>query len=144
MKLGVVMGDIARVHPKKDTTLGLLDAARRRGWALSYFTPVDLWLQDGEVRGAARALDVRLGRERWFELGPARDAPLASLDAVLMRLDPPVDEAYIAACHMLEMAEGVLVVNDPAGVRAANEKMFAQRFAAFQPPTLMSLSLIHI
>lgn len=139
MKLGVVMGDVASMNPASDTTLGLLDAAQRRGWSLFHFTPADIWIKDGEVHGAAHALRLKDTRSR-PEPGHAKIIPMASLDVILIRQNPPVDESYVGMCHMLDMVEGTLVINDPASICLANEKIFAQYFAAFQPPTLISAS----
>lgn len=140
MKLGVVMGDIAVIHPERDTTLGLLYAAQRLKWEISYFTLADIRLCDGEVRGDARTLTVK-DPCCHPEVSPhSRSIPMASLDVILIRQNPPVDENYIAMCQMLEMTEDVLIVNHPAGIRMANEKMFAQHFADLQPPTLFCAS----
>lgn len=138
--LGVVMDPIAEIHPEKDTTLGLLEAAQRKGWRLTYFEQDDLYLRDGEARGRGRELSVSLDTRSWFRLEDARDTALAELDVILMRKDPPLDLEFLYTCCLLEHAtrDGTLVVNNPQAIRLANEKMFAQRFADLAPATLVT------
>jgi glutathione synthase len=142
-RLGVIMDPIARINPKKDTTLVLLLAAQRAGFELYYMELDDLLLVDGEARAHSRALTVFDSSERWFELGPDRggDAQaLTEFDCVLMRKDPPFDMEFVFATYILERAQaaGVLVVNDPRSVRDANEKLFTAWFSDVCPPTLVT------
>jgi glutathione synthase len=140
VRLGVVMDPIAEIAPYKDTTLALLLAAQRRGWQVEYLELGDLYLRDGTARGRRRALHVEDRANDWWEFGAAHDGPLAELDVILMRKDPPFDGEYLYATHLLEMAQrdGALVVNDPAALRDCNEKLFAQWFPQCCPPTLVS------
>ncbi len=144
--LGVVMDPIARIHPEKDTTLGLLEAAQRKGWSLVYFEQHDLYLRDGTARGEGRPLSVNLDPRDWFRLEEPHDMALSDLDVVLMRKDPPLDLEFLYTCCILEHATqmGTLVVNHPQAIRVANEKMFAQQFADLGPPTLVSRDHRHI
>ncbi len=138
-KLGVVMDPVAGITPYKDTTLAMLLAAQRRGWELHYMELGDLYLVDGEACGRQRRLEVRDNNSDWFTLGEERRTPLAELDVILMRKDPPVDAAYLYATYILERAEqaGVLVANRPQGLRDANEKLFTAGFAACCAPTVV-------
>ncbi len=140
INLGVVMDPISRITPAKDTTLALLLAARERGWRLHYMEQGDLWLQEGTVWGASRRLQVHDDTRHWFELGESSEAPLARLDVILMRKDPPFDMEYIYTTYLLEQAEreGVLVVNRPRSLRDANEKLFTAWFPHCIPPTLVT------
>ncbi len=140
VNLGVVMDPIARITPAKDTTLALLLAAQQRGWRLHYLELDNLWLRDGAAWGASRRLRVHDDTRNWFELGAASEAPLAQLDAILMRKDPPFDMEYIYATYLLEQAEreGVLVVNRPRSLRDANEKLYTAWFPQCTPPTTVS------
>ncbi|MEX0730462.1 MAG: glutathione synthase [Aquisalimonadaceae bacterium] len=139
VRLGVVMDPIQGITPYKDTSLALLLAASRRGWALSYFEPGDLHLLDGKAWGRGRSLAVRDDNTDWFSLGDPKDAPLAEMNVMLMRKDPPFDSEYLYATHMLEQAEqdGVLVVNSPRGLRDANEKLFTAWFPQCCAPTVV-------
>ena len=139
--LGVVMDAIGGIHAAKDTTLGLLEAAQRKGWRLFYFEQHDLFLHNGRAGARARELRVALDATHWFEFtGAAREIELASLDAVLMRKDPPLDLEYFTTCQILEYAarDGVVVVNRPRGICSINEKILAQEFPGDCPETLVS------
>ena len=141
--LGVVMDPIGSIKPYKDTTLALMLAAQARGWTLLYFELADLWLRDGAAYGQARPVKVRDDDDAWFELGAPQVLPLGDLDAILMRKDPPFDMNYVAATWILQRAEdsGVLVVNRPAALRDANEKVSISWFPQCAPPTLVTASL---
>ena len=140
IRLGVVMDPIRDIHFPKDSTLALLLAAQARGWSLHYMEQGDLFLEDGRARARSRPLEVRDDPEDWFTLGPAETHPLAELQVILMRKDPPFDMEYIYSTYLLElaMAEGCLVVNHPAALRDANEKLFTAWFPQCCPPTLVT------
>lgn len=138
--LGVIMDPISAINFKKDTTLALLLAAQERGWLLFYMELCDLMLKDGVAIARQRALKVYDDPQRWYELGEAEDKPMAELDCVLMRKDPPFDSEYIYATYVLEAAQdqGALVVNRPQALRDCNEKIFATQFPQCTPPLLVS------
>ncbi|MDN3522907.1 glutathione synthase [Halomonas ramblicola] len=142
LKIGVVMDPIQDVTYKKDTTLALLWAARERGWSLHYLEPEDLFLRDGRAFGRMRDLHAYRDPGHWYELGEPEPRPLAELDAILMRQDPPVDGHFLNAVHLLGFAEreGVLVVNPTRALLECNEKLFAQQFPQCCAPTLVSCS----
>lgn len=139
-RLGVVMDPISGIHPKKDSTLAMLLAAQARHWELWYMELGDLGLRDGRAYGRMCSLHVYDDPKRWFALGDLREAPLAELDVILMRKDPPVDSEYLYATAILERAEsaGAVVVNRPRALRDCNEKLYAQQFPHCTPPTLVS------
>ncbi|SFD45557.1 glutathione synthase [Thiohalospira halophila DSM 15071] len=139
-ELGVVMDPIHAIKPEKDTTLALLLAAAGRGWNLHYMEPDDLWLRDGRAFASLRSLEVADDADSWYQLGEPREAPLDELDVVLMRQDPPFDMEYVYTTYILERARdaGVAVINDPAALRDANEKVFTAWFPELAPPTLIS------
>ena len=145
-RLGVVMDPIAAITPKKDTTLALLLAAQRRGWTLEYMELADLYLLDGRACARRRELHVDDRAHDWWTFGASHDGPLADLDVVLMRKDPPVDAEYVYATQLLDLAErdGTLVINRPGSLRDCNEKLFAQWFPALCPPTLVSRDLVRL
>ena len=129
--LAVVMDPIGSIKPYKDTTLALMLAAQKRGWALRYLEMQDLWIRDGVAMCRARPVSVFDDRKHWFELGDAAEQRLDTFDAILMRKDPPFDLEFVAATYILERAEldGALVVNRPRSLRDANEKVFISWFA---------------
>lgn len=138
--LSVVMDPIERINVYKDTTLALLLAARRRGWMLRYMELDDLYVRDGEARARTRDLEVYDDPQCWYQFGESRDQNLGELDVILMRKDPPVDDAFTMATWILEMAQGqgALVLNPPNALRDCNEKLFATRFPQCIPPLMVS------
>ena len=140
IRLGIVMDPIAQINFKKDSSLAMLLAAQARGWSLFYMEQRDLYQSAGQARARMAALTVFNDPQRWFELEEEKDAPLADLDVILMRKDPPFDNEFVYSTYLLEQAErdGVLVVNRPQSLRDCNEKLFATRFPHCMPPTLVS------
>jgi glutathione synthase len=140
MKIGIVMDPIGSIKIKKDSSFALLLAAQARGWTLHYMEQNDLYLRDGTAYGRLRGLRVTDDPNGWFEFLDDGHAPLAELDAILMRKDPPFDMEYIVSTYLLERAEqaGTLIVNAPQGLRDANEKMYTAWFADCCAPTLVS------
>ena len=138
--LGVVMDPIADIKVHKDSTFAMLLEAQRRGWPLWYMEQADLRLLDGVPSARMRALQVQDDPADWFAFGDARLAPLAELQVILMRKDPPFDMEYVYTTYLLEQAEvrGTLVVNRPAALRDANEKLYTAWFPTCCPPTLVA------
>lgn len=146
VKLGVLMDPIESIKPAKDTTLAMLLAAQARGWELHYLEQTDLYLRDGEARARVQRLTVWDTLQGWFQFGEASDIPLAALDVILMRKDPPFDMEYVYSTYILERAEqaGTLVINSPQALRDANEKAYTAWFPQCCPPTLMTRSMSRI
>ncbi|KXS37109.1 glutathione synthase [Modicisalibacter tunisiensis] len=140
LKIGVVMDPIAAIAYKKDTTLAMLWAAQDRGASLYYLEQEDLYLRDGRAMGRLRELEVYRDPERWYALDEPEATPLAELDVILMRKDPPVDGHFLNAVYLLGFAEreGVLVVNPTRALLECNEKLFAQQFPQCIPPSVVS------
>ena len=140
LRVGVVMDPIADIAYKKDTTMALLWAAQDRGWSLHYLEQEDLLLREGRAFGLMRSLEVHRDPSRWYDLGESGVEPLADLDVILMRKDPPVDAHFLNAVHLLGFAEreGVMVVNPTRALLECNEKLFAQQFPQCCTPTLVS------
>ena len=124
--VGVVMDPIASIKIHKDSTFAMLLEAQRRRWPLWYMEQGDLSLLDGRCIARMRPLEVRDDATGWFTLGDARSDFLDTLDVILMRKDPPFDMEYVYTTYLLEQAEsrGTLVVNRPAALRDANEKVY--------------------
>lgn len=138
--VGIVMDPIADINYAKDTSLALLLAAKQRGWKLKYMEMPDLFLRQGKPWARMADLDVFADPQHWFELGSYKSTPLAELDIILMRKDPPFDNDFLTSTWLLEAAEqeGVLVVNKAQSLRDCNEKLFAQQFPDLCPPTLVT------
>jgi glutathione synthase len=136
------MDPIERINIRGDSTFALLLEAQKRAHPLSYYTPDRLSLRDGKVSATVRPLVVRDVAGDHVTLGEPRHVDLASFDVVLLRQDPPFDLAYISSTHMLERIHPkTLVVNDPAQVRNAPEKVFVTEFPDLMPPTLLTRDL---
>jgi glutathione synthase len=153
-----VIDPIERLRPAKDSSVALMEAVQRSGARVWICTPGELCAigsgdpADRDGHGTwAQAMPLQLWPIRagadgwevpspWFETGPAQLVPLEAFSAVWMRKDPPVDEAYLYATHLLEIAErrGVRVINRPASLRAWNEKLGALRFSRWMAPSLVS------
>ena len=139
LRVGLQMDPIAGIDIAGDTSFALALEAQARGHELFFYEPDRLAMRDGAVRAAIQPLKVadRLGAH--YELGAPNLTDLRDLDVILMRQDPPFDMHYISATHMLERVHPeTLVVNDPAAVRNAPEKIFPVRFAGLLPETLIT------
>src|ERR1700691_320544 len=144
MKLNVAvqMDPIARINIRGDSTFALLLEAQKRGHGLSYYTPDKLSLKGEELVAPVQVLTVRDEIGDHFTLGEPEREPLAQYDVVLLRQDPPFDLAYITSTHFLERIHPkTLVVNNPASVRNAPEKIFVMDFPQLMPPTLLTRDL---
>ncbi|HEX3442782.1 MAG TPA: glutathione synthase [Pseudolabrys sp.] len=145
LNVAVQMDPIQRINIKGDSTFALLLEAQKRGHALSYYTPDRLALLNGNVFTTAEALTVRDQAGDHFTLAAPKRVALADFDVVLLRQDPPFDLAYVTTTHLLERIHPrTLVVNDPASVRNAPEKVFVTEFADLMPPTLITRDLNEI
>lgn len=140
LKLGIVMDPIGKIKIHKDTSFAMLLEAQSRGYELFYMELNDLYLRDGRTYARMRRLSVERNELSWFGFHGETEAPLDSLDVVLMRKDPPFDQEYIYATYLLECAEnqGLYVVNKPRSLRDANEKLFTAWFPQCCPPTLVA------
>lgn len=139
-KLLVVMDPIQHIHYKKDTTLALLWAAQDKGWQVFYAEQKDLYLLQGKAMGLLRRLQVFRDPSKWYALDEPEAVPLADMQTILMRKDPPFDSQFVYTTYILEQAErdGCLVVNRPQSLRDCNEKVFATQFPECCPPVLVS------
>ncbi len=143
LRVAIQMDPLDRINVAGDSTFAIMLAAQARGHRLWHYAPETLSWQGGRLLAEAHPVTVqrvegdhyRFGEPVALDLG--RDA-----DVVLMRQDPPFDLGYITATHLLERIRGeTLVVNDPASVRDAPEKVWVLDFARFMPPTLITRSL---
>jgi glutathione synthase len=139
------MDPIDRINIRGDSTFALLLEAQARGHTLSYYTPDRLAQIGGRVFAAMQPLSVRDTPGDHFTLGEARRTELTEMDVILLRQDPPFDLSYITTTHLLERVHPrTLVVNDPAHVRNAPEKVFVTEFPDLMPPTVITRDLAEI
>jgi len=132
------MDPYAGMLPDKDTSFAFMRASLARGHEVLHCVPEQLFNEQGREGAWVRPLQVS-DRAPHVTAGVPRVEQLASLDAVLIRKDPPFDPAYMHMTQQLDLVkEQTLVLNDPSAVRDANEKLYALRFPEFMPPTLVS------
>ena len=139
LKIACQMDPIDRIDIRGDSTFALLLEAQRRGHELFYYTPPHLALDGARLiaRGASLEVEDRVGDH--YKLSDSRLVDLAEWNVVLLRQDPPFDMAYITTTHLLERIHPkTLVVNDPASVRNAPEKVWVLEFQDLMPPTLVT------
>ena len=142
LEVAFQMDPIARIDIRGDSTFALLLEAQRRGHSLFYYTPPDLALRNGRLIARGHTLSVEDREGDHYRLCEPRSADLSDFDVVHLRQDPPFDMSYITTTHLLErLAPGTLVVNDPAHVRNAPEKIFVLDFLDLMPPTMVTRSL---
>ena len=145
LNVAVQMDPIERINIRGDSTFAMLLEAQARGHRLSYYTPDRLAQIQGRVFATIQPLTVRDEAGSHFTLGEARRTELTALDVILLRQDPPFDLSYVTTTHLLERVHPkTLVVNDPASVRNAPEKVFVTEFPDLMPPTLITRDLAEI
>jgi len=143
LRVAVQMDPLEGIGIAGDSTFALMLKAQELGHQLFHYLAEDLTYDDGRVYAGAHEVTVQPVAGNHFSLGEFRILDLGSdVDVVLMRQDPPFDLGYITATHLLERLKGeTLVVNDPAAVRDAPEKVWVLDFARFMPPTMVTRSL---
>jgi len=139
LRVACQMDPIDRIDIRGDSTFALLLEAQRRGHELFYYTPPNLALYGPKLLARGSSLTVEDVVGRHYATRDERTEDLTAFDVVLLRQDPPFDMAYITTTHLLERLQPkTLVVNDPASVRNAPEKIFVLDFLDLMPPTLVT------
>jgi glutathione synthase len=139
LKVAIQMDHVSTIDIDGDSTFVLGLEAERRGYEVWHYTPPELIFRDRKVMARAQPMKLRREKGNHFTLGAAETIDLSTLDVVLLRQDPPFDMSYITTTHLLEhIHPKTLVVNDPASVRNAPEKLFVTHFDNVMPPTLIT------
>jgi glutathione synthase len=139
LTVAIQMDPMESINIDADSSFVLALEAQARGHRLHHYLPRHLTLENGKLRAKARRLEVRREPGRHHTHGPFEMLDLDAFDVILMRQDPPFDMAYITATHLLEHVNPrVLVVNDPASVRNAPEKLVATLYPDLMPPTIIT------
>ena len=143
LRVAVQMDPLEQINISGDSTFALMLKAQERGHELFHYLAEDLTFQDGRLYAGVHQVSVQAVAGSHFNLGKFSILDLGhDVDVVLMRQDPPFDLGYITATHLLERIQNeTLVVNDPAGVRNAPEKVWVLDFAQYMPPTTVTRSL---
>ncbi|MEB3357792.1 MAG: glutathione synthase [Synechococcales bacterium] len=148
MKVAFIIDPIARLDPGHDTSVALMEATQVLGHEVWIAEANQLGVEDGVAYGVlspVKLVPVQLetgrwvAKDIWFTVGDRQRQRLDHFDAVFMRVDPPVNTAYLYATFILDYVDPAktLVINSPNGLRLANEKMYALRFADVIPNTMV-------
>lgn len=136
------MDPVESILPDKDTTFVLMLASLARGHVVYYCRVDDLYARDGQPYATVRRIEVGRGLP-FYQLFEERSETLSWFDVVFMRKDPPVDHAYLHATQLFSLLDTTrtLVLNDPRGLRDANEKLYALHFPELTPRTIITSSM---
>lgn len=141
MRFVFVMDPLTRVTHDKDTSFAFIRAAQGRGHESFHCLPQDLHVREGRTSASVQRMEI-LKEPPYIVLRKdeaTRVLDLEDVDAVFIRKDPPFDQAYLYATLMLERARGkTLIINDPRGLRDANEKLYAMHFSEWTPKTIVT------
>ena len=139
LRIGVVMDPVDKINIDKDTTFVLMLEAQQRGHEIYFMEIDDLFLRGGMVHGRYRKLELARANPH-YRLDEAKTGPLDEFDSVWMRKDPPFDMKFFFSTHLLSLIDErrCFLLNNPRGLREANEKLYALRFPEQIPQTLVS------
>jgi glutathione synthase len=145
LKIGVVMDPIDKINIDKDTTFVLMLEAQRRGHELYFMELDDLFIRGGTPGGRFRRLELARATPH-YQLGEHRTGALEEFDTIWMRKDPPFDLKFFFATHLLSLVDHskCFVMNNPKGLREANEKLYALRFPEQIPQTLVTSDMARL
>lgn len=149
LRVLLIIDELAGLRPGHDTSVAIMEAAQRRGHGVSVTTVRELAIVDAAAHATCREValvpaELENGRwvaaQQWYTVGERRPQRLDEFDAIFMRTDPPVDANYLRATFILDLVDQrkTLMVNDPAGLRNANEKLFGLRVPQLGPETMIS------
>ncbi|MDE8343544.1 MAG: glutathione synthase [Acidocella sp.] len=138
LNVAVQMDPMTTVNINADSTFALMLEAQARGHALWHYEVPQMWLDGAVLKARVHPVRVQRVAGDFYSFGPLETVDLSAMDVVLMRQDPPFDMGYITATHLLEhIHPKTLVVNDPASVRNAPEKLLVAHFPQLMPPTMI-------
>lgn len=140
MQVAFIVDPLPRLQVGHDTSVALMEALQNRGHRIFCLGIGDLYLDQGETWGSLQEIRLDLAADAWYEVKQEQLMPLSQMQAVWMRKDPPVDTAYLYATYLLDRLSPnqTLVLNHPAGIRSANEKLYALQFKDWIPRTRVS------
>ena len=141
MKVAVQMDPVHRISVATDSTVCLIEESLKRGFDTWYYTPSDLYLENGLLCAKINNVEMKGNELRFDEV--QHDCSLKEFDVILVRQDPPVNMLYLTTTYLLEnLPEKTLIVNNPRGIRDMPEKLFAlSNFSEFMPPTIVTENL---
>ena len=130
----------------KDSTYAMMAEAARRGHQIFAFEQQHMAFSNGKMLANIAEVTLTGQADAWYRLSERSEHLLTEFDAIVMRKDPPFDQEYLYALHLLELAEmqGARVFNRPSAVRAHNEKITIGQFSQYTAPTLISSDLARL
>jgi glutathione synthase len=149
MKLAFIIDPIAKLDPTHDSSVAMMEAAEILGHQVYITTAEQLAVIDGRAAAYLQTIQIEpvklveqrwIAIEQWYQVGQPEMMFLDEMQAVFMRTDPPVDVPYLYITYILDYIDPkkTLVVNNPDGLRAANEKMFAMQFQEWMTDTIVT------
>ena len=138
MRFGFLMDPLEGVRIDHDSTFALMLECQRRGIEVRELRQEWLWVEGGRAWSRMRSVAVQRVAGTHFRVAADEASPLSELDVLFLRKDPPVDVEFLRATQLVELGPGPLWINEPAGLRAANEKLLALRFPGLSPPSFVS------
>jgi len=141
MRIGFLMDPLDEVRVDHDSTFALMLECQRRGLEVLELRQEWLYVSEGRTRSRMRTVRVQRKPGAHFRVLGDSDVALAALDVLFLRKDPPADQEYVRTTQLVELGPGPALINEPRGLRAANEKLFALRFPDLVPPTLVTRDL---
>lgn len=144
MRFVYVMDPLETMHPEKDTTFAFMRAAQKMGHENLHCLMSDLSVEDGKAYASTRLATVDASPP-FATYGLRREVCLSEVDAVIIRKDPPFETAYLHASQIIDLArDDTFIMNDPRGLRDANEKLYALRFPEWMPRTYVTADPVRI
>jgi glutathione synthase len=146
LKFAFVMDPLENVLVDKDTTFAFMVEALGRGHDLFFVALKDLYALGRQAMAHARRCEVMRATPHFRFLDDGAQYPLEHFDAIFMRKDPPADAAYLYGTMLLSLADSrrTFVLNNPAGLREANEKLYALNFPGAIPPTIVTYEIVRL
>jgi glutathione synthase len=139
MRFVVIMDPVSTIHAEGDTSFAWMEEAEKRGHHVDHCVNTDLYLDSGRLYARVRHASMNRHAPIPVALGASEDVSLHDVDAVFVRTDPPFDDNYLWCTLLLDRIKpDTLVINDPHGLRQANEKLYACYFPELMPRTLVT------
>jgi glutathione synthase len=145
-KFAFIMDPIEQVLVDKDTTFVFILESLARKHQVYFVALRDLYARGPQAFVHARRFEAARATPHYRYLDEGDDYAIEHFEAVFMRKDPPADAAYIYATMLLSLADSrrTFVLNHPAGLREANEKLYALNFPELIPPTLVTYEIARL
>ena len=133
------MDHISSLNIEGDTTFALCLEAQNRNYKIFHYTPEALTYENGIIRAPLESLEVNDDKKDHYALGPTKYSDFSDIDVLLMRQEPPFNMNYITYTHLLEhLPDSLKIINNPASVRNAPEKLLVTFFKDLMPETIIT------